>query len=99
MVIDGSHLSQNPIKQGNDLSPAQPMIMNSTMESFSSTMKGQFIKKLRNFQSNDQKQWKENNSIKKKGNTTAVKEDLSKFLDFYNKSTYMGVAKTMGQKL
>jgi len=29
----------------------------------------------------------------------AAKEDLSRFLDFYNKSTYMGVAKTMGQRL
>ena len=28
-----------------------------------------------------------------------AKEDLSRFLDFYNKSTYMGVAKTMGQRL
>ena len=37
--------------------------------------------------------------MKKKGNAVSVKEDLSKFLNFYNKSTYMGVAKTMGQKL
>lgn len=48
---------------------------------------------MKNFQSTDQKQWKEN-SLKKKN--AGNKEDLSKFLDFYNKSTYMGVAKTMG---
>jgi hypothetical protein len=46
--------------------------------------------------------WKENNKTGsshlkiKKG---SVGEDLTKFLNFYNKSTYMSVAKTMGQKL
>jgi hypothetical protein len=50
---------------------------------------------MKTFQSTDHKQL---NSTQQKKNT-GTKEDLSKFLNFYNKSTYMGVAKTMGQKL
>ncbi len=58
-------------------------------------MREQFIRKMKTFQSTDHKQL---NSTQQKKNT-GTKEDLSKFLNFYNKSTYMGVAKTMGQKL
>lgn len=103
LVIDGSHLSQNALKQSLDSGPSPPAVhplaMTATQESFSSIMKGQYIKKIRHYQSSEQKDGGNSGSMKKKGNAVSVKEDLSKFLNFYNKSTYMGVAKTMGQKL
>ena len=97
------HLNQNSglVLDGKNAPPLGGMQTSESLGVHQQNVKDLMKEKIRTNYSIDfsaTSKWKENNAgshlkIKKH---TAAGEDLSKFLNFYNKSTYMSVAKTMG---